>query len=236
MKYFVILLCFVSIISCADDKNCISVKKNFSDYKNEEVYDLDFYITDCKGKSKKVDTFGYFGDVPKINFYFFENIGSINRLFVSTYVYTNIYEENPKYIYQNGKYNFIYVYDCNGLNCKKNEKISNFFGNGGNLVNVNGYKVVSNYPYDSIVKIKEEVNSNLFKKWFANQLKKGHVLNKTNIYQENGVNSKKLGYLIQGDEFFIKDISLRWFNIIYKRKNGEKIEGWIDCRDTDLCL
>jgi len=142
------------------------------------MYDLDMYISNCQGERKKVDTFGYFGDTHKINFYFFEKINSINRLFVSTYVYTNIYEENPKYIYQNGKYNFIYVCDCKELNCSENKNISNFFGNGANLVDVKNYKVVSKYPYDLIVKLKEEVNSDLFKKWLSSQLKIDRILKK----------------------------------------------------------
>ena len=223
------------MISYASDNNCIAFKKNFSDYGNKNMYDIDLYINDCGKRKEKIDTFGYFGDNPKINFYFFQKNNSINRLFVSTYVYTNNYEDNPKYVYEDGRYNFTYTYDCNELKCKKNQKLSDFFGDGANLIDVKNYKVVSKFPYTSISDIKAEINSKLFKLWFGNQLKTGIILNKTNIYQNYGINSKKLGYLIPNDKFEIKGITSRWLNIVYSRENGGEIKGWISCDDTNIC-
>lgn len=235
MKHIIYLLCLLAVSYSYAANNCIEFKKNSSDYESEMTYDLEASITDCKKEKRKIDIFGYFGDSPKVNFYFFKNINSVNRLFISTYVYTDIKEEKPKYVYNEGKYNFIYVYDCNKLSCKKNEKMSNFFGNGADLVEVRYYKTVSKFPYESIEKLKQELNSNFFKNWISGQLKIGYVTKKTYIYEDKGIDSKKTGYLIFDDKFTIKDISSRWLYIKYKNKNGRIITGWVACNDTDVC-
>lgn len=177
MKYFYFLILLLSFNIHAEENSCITFKKDYGEQNDDKNYDLITYITDCKNRFKKLDTYGYFGDSPKINFYFFQKIGALNRLFVSTYVYTDIYEEKPKYVYKEGKYNFTYVYDCENLNCKKNEKISNFFGNGGSLVETKFNKTVSNFPYESNKNIQNEIKTDFFKKWYSNQLKNGTVKN-----------------------------------------------------------
>lgn len=235
MKYVFYLLCLFSVTVYANNNYCISFKKNYSDYENSTMYDLDAYISNCKKESKKIDTLGYFGDSPKINFYFLKKIDLINRVFISTYVYTGLYEENPTYVYENGKYNFTSVYDCNGLSCRKNKRLSDFFGDGANLVELKKNIVVTKFPYESKINIENELDSNFFKMWSNDQLKFGVIIKKTDIYQSIGVNSEKIGYLIEGDKFKIKEVSSRWLNIIYTNKNGRTTSGWIACQDTTVC-
>ncbi len=199
------------------------------------MYDLDVYITDCQKNSRKVESFGYFGDSPKINYYFFEKSNGVNHLFISTYVLTDQYEENSKYVYENGKYNFIKVFDCFDFTCKVNKKLINFFGDGANLVEVKSNKIVWEYPYLTADKVSKDLNSNFLKLWLNKQLKNGIIKNKTEIYNDSGLNSEKLGYLISGDKFNILDITSRWLKVSYTSKNKKTIIGWIRCEDTNVC-
>lgn len=199
------------------------------------MYDLDAYITDCEKKYKKIETFGYFGDSPKVNYYFFEKNNKVNRLFISTYVLTGQYEENPQYVYDNGKYNFINVFDCFDFTCKINKKLTSFFGDGASLVEVQSNKIAWEYPYLTADNVKKDLKSNFLKNWLNNQLKNGIVTTKTEIYPDSGLNSEKLGYLIKGDKFKINDVSSRWLDISYVSKKNKIITGWIRCEDTNIC-
>ncbi|MEQ1189161.1 hypothetical protein IC789_07555 [Acinetobacter seifertii] len=234
-KYIWILFVFLSFSVYADTNKCINFKKDYTHYNNGNMYDLDAYLTDCHQKSKKIETFGYFGDSPKVNYYFFQKIDGVNRLFISTYVLTDQYEENPKYVYENGKYNFMKVFDCYDFTCKANKKMTDFFGDGANLIEVKSYKTMWKYPYSVANDVKKELNSNFFKNWWSNQLKSGVVKNKTEIYKEAGLNSEKAGYLISGDKFNISGVYSRWLNISYVNKNHKTTTGWIRCEDTNIC-
>ncbi|WP_111893857.1 SH3 domain-containing protein [Acinetobacter sp. MB5] len=234
-KYICILFFLLSFNVFAESSKCIVFEKNYSQYDNQNMYDLDAYITDCHKKSKKIETFGYFGDSPKVNYYFFQKNNNINRLFISTYVLTDQYEENPKYVYENGKYNFIRVFDCIDFNCKVNKKMTDFLGDGANLVDFKNHKTVWKYPYVTADSLKKELTSNFFKKWMENQLKDGVIKNRTEIYSDSGINSTKLGYLISGDKFNIVDVTSRWLKISYKAKNKKAIIGWINCESTNVC-
>ena len=110
-----------------------------------------------------------------------------------------------------------------------------FFGDGGDLVDIHTDKVVYAFPYKTANNVKKDLNSEFFKNWFNNQLNDGVVKNKTEIYEDAGLNSKKLGYLISGDKFKIIDITSRWINISYVGKNKKPIIGWLRCEDTNVC-
>ncbi|WP_445116131.1 hypothetical protein [Acinetobacter sp. WZC-1] len=234
-RYIWVLFAFLSFDVYADTNQCIAFKKDYSQYNNENMYDLDAYITDCQQSFKKIETFGYFGDSPKVNYYFFQKNNGFNRLFISTHVLTDQYEEKPKYVYENGKYNFMKVYDCFDFICKINNKVTNFFGDGANLVEIKNYKIVWEYPYATENNVKKDLNSNFFKNWLNNKLKNGIIKNKTKIYNDSGLNSEKLGYLVPGDNFNIIDITSKWLKVSYIRSNKKIIIGWVRCEDTNVC-
>ncbi|WP_215901384.1 hypothetical protein, partial [Acinetobacter seifertii] len=136
---------------------------------------------------------------------------------------------------EDGKYNFMKVFDCYDFTCKANKKMTDFFGDGANLIEVKSYKTMWKYPYSVANDVKKELNSNFFKNWWSNQLKSGVVKNKTEIYKEAGLNSEKAGYLISGDKFNISGVYSRWLNISYVNKNHKTTTGWIRCEDTNIC-
>lgn len=65
MKYILLFLFLFSINISAEVNNCISVKRNYSDYNTRSMYDLEVYISDCKTQKKKLLHLGILEIVPK---------------------------------------------------------------------------------------------------------------------------------------------------------------------------
>ncbi len=77
----------------------------------------------------------------------------------------------------------IRAYECNKNNfCKENEKLSNFFGSGGDIIDYKHKKIIIyKFPYSTQSDLKNELNSKLFKDWMNGNLDSGIVLRKTFI-------------------------------------------------------
>lgn len=191
------------------------------------------YHSDCKKKRNLLGTFQVPNDIPKINFVFQEIIKKKKYIFLSI-SYSENYRDADNKINYADKYYLNYAYQCE-KECKLDNNLSYFFGNGGNLIDIHTDKLVYIYPYSSEQSIKSELNSDLFRNWLYNTNMQGKVLKKTYINEENNFSFSHTGYLIKDDQFIIKDVNAKWLNIVYINKKGEKIIGWIDCNDTDVC-
>ena len=201
-----------------------------SDIKNDLLL---VYKSDCKKEKYLLDTFQVPNDIPKIDFVFQEEISNKKNIFFSISYSDSYRDVNNKTNYAD-TYHLNYVYQCE-TQCKFNKKISNFFGNGGDLINIYTNKIIYKFPYSSEKSIKNELKSSLFKKWIYNKKIQGKVIKKTYINENSQFSFSHLGYLIKNDEFTVKDISSKWLNISYTNKNGNKITGWIACNDTNIC-
>lgn len=201
-----------------------------SEVKNNSLF---VYKSDCNNNKYLLDEFQVPNDIPEIDFVFLENINNKRYIFLSIKYSENYRDETNKINYVD-KYHLNYVYQCK-KECTFDKKISNFLGDGGDLVDIHTDKVVYAFPYKIASNVKKDLNSEFFKNWFNNQLNDGVVKNKTKIYEESGIFSKKLGYLISGDKFKIVDITSRWIKISYANKNKKTIIGWIRCEDTSVC-
>lgn len=223
----------LSLIWCNSYANEYNLAKNTcvkSEIKNDLLL---IYKSDCKKGKFLLDKFQVPNDIPKLDYVFEEEINNKKYIFLSISYNDSYRGENNKINYAD-KYHLNYVYQCE-KECKFDKKLSNFFGNGGDLIDIDTDKKVYIFPYSSEQSIKNELKSNLFKNWSNNQLKSGIVKNKTEIYREAGLNSEKSGYLISGDKFSISGVYSRWLNISYINKNHKMITGWIRCEDTNIC-
>ena len=148
--------------------------------------------------------------------------------------YSENYRDLNNKINYADKYHLNYVYQCE-KECKFDKKLSNFLGDGGDIVDISNNKTLYVFPYAIANNVKKDLNSNFFKDWINNKLKNGIIINKTEIYSDPGIDSKKLGYIIPGDKFNIVDVTSRWLKISYKAKNKKAIIGWINCESTNVC-
>ncbi|MEB3754379.1 hypothetical protein [Acinetobacter sp. MD2(2019)] len=201
-----------------------------SEVKNSSLF---IYKSDCNKKKYLLDKFEVPNDIPEIDFVFLKNIKDERYIFISL-KYSEDYRDETNKINYAGKYHLNYVYQCK-KECTFDKKISNFLGGGGDLIDIHTKKVVYAFPYKTSNNVEKDLNSNFFKIWFNNQLNDGIVKNKTEIYEDARLNSKKIAYLISGDKFKIIDITSRWLNISYAGRNKKPIIGWIRCEDTNVC-
>ncbi|MDO5068930.1 MAG: hypothetical protein Q4D78_01820 [Neisseria zoodegmatis] len=204
--------------------------------------DIQVLQINCKtGIQYKVLELPFLGGSPEIAFAFPYSIDKNRYLFISQKI-------KPKYsitgIPYVDNYYLNYVLKMENNIYEKDDDLSEFFGEGGDIYDIHDINDENNFhpkisylfPYKTEKSIKNELNNSLFKKWKKQELKVGRV-NKKTLLQEvpNYVQNEKR-YLVKGDIFKIKAISARWLNIVYKNSEKSKwIEGWIQCKDTSLC-
>lgn len=206
---------------------CIQSKKIFNK--------LDIYISDCGDKINKIDSYEVPGGDINVDYIFSKNLKNKYNIFIGVSYNDDYRDPLNRFNYLN-KYYMIRAYECNKNNfCKENETLSNFFGNGGDIINSKNKEIIYKFPYSNQNNLKIELNSTLFKDWMNGKLKSGIVLRKTFINDVNNFTPEHVGYLIKDDKFKIKEVSSRWLNIIYTNKNGHTTTGWIACEDTTVC-
>lgn len=171
----------------------------------------------------------------RIDYIFFQNLKNKYNIFLGI-SYTEDYRDPLNRFNYLNRYYIIRVYECNKNNfCNEDEKLSNFFGSGGDIIDYKNKKIIYKFPYSTEVELKNELSSKLFKDWMNGKLDSGIVLRKTFINEVNNFTPEHVGYLIKGNKFKIKEVTSRWLNIVYLTKNGRKISGWIACQDTTVC-
>lgn len=171
------------------------------------------------------------GSDSNLNFIIQKRINNKDYVLISYNTQGVSYQDNRVY-YE--KYNFFYAYDCTSK-CIYDSKLSDFFGFGGNVLSSENDKILFNYIYSDKKNVLKDLESDFFKKWYSGNLKMGKVIYKTFISSTSNYDPDAKSYLVKGDEFQIKDISSRWLNILYKSSKGKIIEGWIQCKDTNIC-
>lgn len=233
MSQKIILLVFVLMFNShlwakkyiLDQDTCV-----FTEVKNNSLF---LYSSDCKKNPKLIDNFEVPNSTPNVNFISKEIVNNKKYILLSTSYSENYRDVLDKVGYLNG-YNVINFYECNS-SCKLDSRISDYFGSGGDIKNLATEKLVYTFPYKKLSEIRTELKSKLFQEWMQNKFIKGEVKRKTNINEVSNYTTDRLGYLVIGDKFKVKDISSGWLNIIYTNKNGRTTTGWIVCKDTNLC-
>ncbi|WP_151982320.1 hypothetical protein [Acinetobacter guerrae] len=202
---------------------CIDAKKNNGK--------LDVYLGDCKNKIKKIDSIEIPNDYAKVEYVFYAK----NTLYIA-FSYNESYRDvNGDFNYAD-KYFLINAYNCaKGDMCRYNSRLSSYFGNGGNILDLNTNKIVYKYPYSKQSDLKKELTSKMFNDWFGGGLNYGVVIRKTFINETNNFSPIHKSYLVKGDRFQVEEVSARWLNVKYKNKNNKTVKGWISCEDTDIC-
>jgi hypothetical protein len=117
------------------------------------------------------------------------------------------------------------------------EKLSRFFGLGGELADEKG-KIVYRFPYTSELSVKRAVSSDLFKAVVRSALIKGIISGKTFLYEGNTEPRFKQPskmYLVPGDIVEVVDSTGGWCKISYLQKSRSKrLERWTPCSNLDV--
>lgn len=194
---------------------------------------LSLYLGNCNQKNFLIDEIEVPNDTPKVNFIYEEIIQNKKYIVLSVTYSENFRDIQNRFNYSDDYY-ITNVYECNN-ECKLNLRLTNYFGSGGDMMDLNTDNIVYRFPYKTVGAVNAEIKSLKFNKWFNKELESGKVVHTTFINNANTFTPDHLGYLIQGDKFIIKNISSNWLYITYTNNKDTTTTGWIDCNDTDVC-
>ncbi len=209
----------------ADNFYITSIKKDQS---------LKLFIEDISGTKIDLDTIEVPNDIPKLEYAFFYNIDEQPYIF-SAISYSEDYRDaNHPYINYESFY-LANVYKCDSnYRCSYDDKLSNFFGSGGDLVNYDTNEVLSTYLYKNQSTVKKGLESDLFRNRLSGRQTNGYTINTTTVKDDSLYDGKNTDYLSVGTKFKVTDASSGWLEISYK-KDDQELQGYIWCEDTNLC-
>lgn len=196
---------------------------------------LKLQIENSNGNKINFDTIEVPNDIPKLEFAFSHNIKGRQYILVGI-SYSEDYRDKDHSYINYLKYYSTLAYKCDSkYRCVFDEKISTFFGSGGDLLNNNTNEKLNTYIYKTEENVKKALKSDFFNSWLNNTLINGHIIKKTILNDIPGYTGTDTDvYLTTGLNFIVTDVSSGWLKINYI-KNNHKIDGWIKCRDTNLC-
>ena len=151
----------------ADNFYITSIKKDQS---------LKLFIEDISGTKIDLDTIEVPNDIPKLEYAFFYNIDEQPYIF-SAISYSEDYRDaNHPYINYESFY-LANVYKCDSnYRCSYDDKLSNFFGSGGDLVNYDTNEVLSTYLYKNQSTVKKGLESDLFRNRLSGRQTNGYIV------------------------------------------------------------
>lgn len=122
------------------------------------------------------------------------------------------------------------------LNYELNERISNYFGSGGDIfLDSTSSELIYSYPYKSELSIKAQLSSKLYKDWFERKNTTTKILNKAYLHNHANTADRTSRYLIPGDKIYVLNQSAGWFEILFHNEKKGDIKGWIMCKETLEC-
>ncbi len=199
----------------------------------KEDQSLKLFIENSSGSKISFDTIEVPNDIPKLEFAFSHSIKGKQYILVGISYNEDYRDEDHPYI-NYSKYYSTLAYKCDSkYQCDFDEKISHFFGSGGDLLNNNTNEKLNTYLYKTEGDVKKSLKSGLFNDWLNNTLTNGHVIKKTILNDIPSYTDTAI-YLITGVNFIVTEVSSGWLKINCI-KNNQKIDGWIKCQDTNLC-
>lgn len=151
-------------------------------------YDMQVFQIDCKTRKQyKILDLPFLGSSSEVafSFSFPYSIDKNKYLFISQKIQAKYSTTGIPYV---GNYYLNYVLKMENNIYKKDDNLSEFFGDGGDIYDINDINDDNNinpkisylFPYKTETSIKDELTSSLFDKWKKRELKIGRINKKLN--------------------------------------------------------
>jgi hypothetical protein len=135
-----------------------------------------------------------------------------------------------------GDYYTVHVYANTPAGYVRDERLSNYFGNGGDIVrDFDSEALVYTFPYKTADAIVAKLHSTAYKHWAAGDVVKLTINKKTSIYSSPVMADVTKMYLIKGDSVLQEGAETGFLKILFKTPKGKAIRGWVLCGDADGC-
>ncbi|GFM80208.1 hypothetical protein PSCICN_09000 [Pseudomonas cichorii] len=134
-----------------------------------------------------------------------------------------------------GDYYSVHAYKKSPNSYTKDEKLSRYFGEGGDILGNDYKEVVYLFPYKSENAVISKLKSETYKRWSAEAPVTLVVNKKSFLYNSPVLADMSRMYLVAGDRVTQEAVEAGWISIVYKTAKGTLIRGWIQCGNVDGC-
>ncbi|MEZ0470344.1 FG-GAP repeat domain-containing protein [Luteimonas salinilitoris] len=198
---------------------------------NEEPQ-VSIYIYNQNGEHENLDDLPYLAGTGKVRGSFFldaNNDGNSDIFVIHSIEIRSDTGEN--YV---SDYYTVSVYTENGGKYERNEKISKWFGTGGDIAEPidqtnKDYNIIYEFPYKTKESIESSINSPIYQNWLSGRQLSGTIREKASLHSFPVVADKTRSYLIAEDRVIIKSETAGWCEIQYLSESNELINMWTEC-------
>ncbi|AMQ83076.1 hypothetical protein ACTJK3_01285 [Pseudomonas sp. 22105] len=204
-----------------------------SDGSNSQM-GIDVNYIDCASRAKTlVGQLPYLADTGQVRAAFFADVkgGSESELFVIHSVGIHS-DTGVKY---SGEYYSVHVYKKSDDGYSRDERISKYFGEGGDILTDDYKGFLYVFPYKDQLSVSNKLATTAFSKWNDGIPVQLTINKKAKIYSSPVFDDVTRMYLIAGDKVQQEAVEAGWLSVMFKTPKGKEIRGWILCGDADGC-
>ncbi|MGY2291434.1 hypothetical protein ACW9H6_11865 [Pseudomonas sp. SDO528_S397] len=189
---------------------------------------------DCADGSKKlVSELPFLADTGKVRAAFFSRVGNGDDK--ELFIIHSVDIKSDTGVRYSGDYYTVLVYKKSGNDFSFDEKLSNYFSSGGDILAENNEDMLYTFPYKTELSILEKLKSGSYKRWILGDTINLVLNKKTFIYSSPVLTDVTRMYLIAGDKVIQEAVEGGWLSVSYKTAKGKNIQGWILCANADGC-
>lgn len=210
------------------------LEKEPGDTSADEQIGIDVNFVSCRDGAKKlIGQLPFLADTGKVRAAFFARTGQDAK--DSLFVIHSVEIRSDTGVKYSGDYYTVHVYQDSANGYVRDERLSTYFGNGGDILSDNYKDFVYVFPFKSESSITEKLASASYGSWLMG-VPVGLAINKkTSIYSSPVLADVTRMYLVAGDKVKQEGVEAGWLSIMFKTPKGKEIRGWIQCRDADGC-
>jgi len=212
----------------------VPIEKESGDTSKMQEVGIDVNLYKCSGETRElIGQLPYLAGTGKVRdaFLYDADGGSEKKLFVIHSVEIRS-DTGVKY---SGEYYSVNVYKQKNGSYVRDDRLSVYFGDGGDVLAENYKDLLYTFPYKGEGAILKKLNSGSYKKWRAGSPVSLVINKKTPIYESPVLTDVTRMYLVAGDTVSQDAVEAGWLSIIYKTSKGKIIRGWIQCANADGC-
>lgn len=195
---------------------------------------IEVSFVSCKGNKQRIAGLPFLTATGTVRAAFLEKVAANEKpaLFIIHSVGVATY---TGYNYMSDYYT-IHVYDNTLAGYVRNNKISNYFGVGGDISsNPEQISLDYHFPYQTAEAVNSKLNSIAFKRWFRGENIKLKINKKTSIHATASLHDVTKMYLIKGDQAQQTSVEAGWVEFLFSTSKHKDIRGWIKCVDAEGC-
>lgn len=212
----------------------VPIEKEPGGTSTTEQIGIDINLFDCSSATKKlVGQLPFLASTGKIRAAFFAKTGKNSK--VRLFVIHSVEIRADTGLKYSGDYYTINIYKKSTKGYIRDEQISSYFGDGGDILS-NDYKELAyTFPYKTELSIVEKLATENYRNWVAGTPTTLTTNKKTLIYPGPVLAEPTKMFLIKGDEVKQEAVQAGWLSVMFKTPKGKEIRGWIKCEDADGC-